>query len=342
MQHHKRLLTDEELYERHSNTFELVEAYDEDASETQNFLDYLYRRFKLARFKQMKKRVKECMELLASSHQDYNKQSNNNYYANSQNYNDPSMQYHWANYYSMLQLNQNLNQQQQYLQQAQPYIHYPHASTSSSQQGEKAMAAPYSSRVSDYEVYNLFRQLMFANNVVLSEQQLNQQDANDYHFTVSKKIEEMRTFLSSASTILPEINSLKNVLDVGTERLEFLDELEKSLSIREHAHGINIDTGYCHYDESFKQNLQDKRFQLYNGKTIPFENSSFEFMTMFSVVHHVSKEDFVMLAKELARVCSGYLFFKDVDLAERVHQILFKAQHLVYGGILCPSESVYI
>jgi hypothetical protein len=106
--------------------------------------------------------------------------------------------------------------------------------------------------------------------------------------------------------------------------------------------GINIDVGFCHYDERFKENIKDSRFQLYDGKNIPFESNKFDLVTLFSVIHHIPCDEFREVSKEIARVCKGYLYLKDVDLVDEVAKIMFRIQHYVFEGVFLPGNCSYM
>lgn len=162
-----------------------------------------------------------------------------------------------------------------------------------------------------------------------------------YLVTIKNKVDDLYSIITSKAGISPEELSRMSILDIGTEKLAFLDELQKRSPSGE-VHGINIDTGFCHYDEGFCTNIADPRFKLYNGRNIPHPDKKFDLVTMYSVIHHISDEDLPIVAKEIARVCRGYLFFKDVNLIDESTKAMFRIQHHLYEGIMMPGERSYM
>jgi ubiquinone/menaquinone biosynthesis C-methylase UbiE len=190
----------------------------------------------------------------------------------------------------------------------------------------------------DYEVYSYIRTLQCRDEKPLTDEELVHHECHSYSRTIDTKIQELLKTLRSN-----RVPSIKTVLDIGTERLEFLDKLQQRMNISCHCiHGINIDCGFCHYDESFKENTKDKRFQFYDGKVIPFEDNEFDLITMYSVIHHIPSTEFQELCHEIARVCRGYLYIKDVDITDKCTEAMFRMQHYVYEGVFLPGGDSYL
>lgn len=188
---------------------------------------------------------------------------------------------------------------------------------------------------SDFPIY------MFLNTemVKMGRTSSRELEASGYEQNIHKKIDSLIKILPANA--IPNIVDLP-ALDIGTERLQYLDILEETLKVR--AFGINISAGFCHYDESFATNEQDKRFSFYDGIHINFPDNSFSLITMLSVIHHIPDENFVQLAKEIVRVLrpGGYLFIKDVDLKTPTNIASFRVQHHLYAdGFLIEGERSY-
>lgn len=150
-------------------------------------------------------------------------------------------------------------------------------------------------------------------------------EAKEYNGVTKYKIDK----------ILENTGRVENVLDIGTEDKNFLDELQR---VSDNVSGINISDGFCHYTFC---SVDDKRFQYYDGKNIPFPDNSHELITMFSVIHHMKYEDLIELVKELKRVSKKYIFIKDVDLNNKYKRNLFDIQHNLYEDVLMDEGNSY-
>lgn len=197
-------------------------------------------------------------------------------------------------------------------------------------------------KASDYDVFKHLRerQLMYTDSKVIDEKHLREYEAEQYGYTITKKMEELGEMFKKNN-----IKTVEHVLDIGTERLEFLDAISSTLHVKhDQVRGINIDTGFCHYDEAFKKNSDDPRFKMYDGKVIPFADRTFDLITLYSVIHHITNENFKDVAKEIARVTKhgGFLYFKDVDLKTKTYQILFRIQHYLFEGVMLPGDFSYM
>lgn len=157
-----------------------------------------------------------------------------------------------------------------------------------------------------------------------------------YYDTIIFKIDELEKTLGQQRVSMKGMS----ILDIGTEKLAFLDEFEKRTG--KTAYGINISTGFCHYDECFDQNKNDPRFQEYDGMIIPHKDKQFDLITMYSVIHHIPTENLLPLVKEIARKCRGYLFFKDVNLDTDPSKAMCRIQHHLYEGVMMPGERSYL
>jgi len=129
----------------------------------------------------------------------------------------------------------------------------------------------------------------------------------------------------------------KKILDIGTEEISYLNDLE---ALGAMAFGINIRSEFGHYsnfDES------DKRFLYYDGINIPFENESFDVVTIFSVIHHIPPQKLQPLLVNIFRVLKrdGIVFVKENDLSEKIVGQMFDIQHEIYEGAIFPGKPFY-
>lgn len=70
-------------------------------------------------------------------------------------------------------------------------------------------------------------------------------------------------------------------------------------------------TGYdsvCNIDIMDLREFETKRFELYNGVNVPFEDCRFDIVILSFVLHHVPNEKKTLLLEEAVRVTKGKLF----------------------------------
>ena len=125
-----------------------------------------------------------------------------------------------------------------------------------------------------------------------------------------------------------------NILDIGTEDIEFLKMLENKFGCD--AYGINI-ADCIGYNNSSKN--YDK-FSIYD-KIIPHPNKNFVLVTILSVIHHIRDEDLQNFISEACRVCSHYIYVKDVNLICQSAIDFFTAQHDIFEGGIVGSKPYY-
>lgn len=192
----------------------------------------------------------------------------------------------------------------------------------------------------DYAVLKFIRDKIFAH---IGVEQILEQERSVYKKITKNKLNKLADMLRSVGIVVNKNANqrLKTSLDIGTERMDFLDDLQARFKI-ESAMGINIDAGFSHYEEDFAANTKDPRFKLYDGLHIPAADSSFDLITIFSVIHHIPPENLPEFTREVYRVCRRYLFIKDVDLSEPAYSTLFRFQHYLYEGVIVPSDSSYM
>lgn len=170
---------------------------------------------------------------------------------------------------------------------------------------------------SDFDLYNIF---------------LNGKK-QDYEATFKNKISILDNMLKSVTS-----EKINNILDVGTENLIFLQEMEENFKTP--AYGINIDKGYCHYDDAFMKLKEYEKFNVYNGVDILYSDKFFDLLTIYNVLHHV--ENIAPLIQEICRVCKKYVFIKDVDLTSDVKEMLFIVQHELYESVIERQGKSYL
>lgn len=151
-------------------------------------------------------------------------------------------------------------------------------------------------------------------------------EEKNYKKTTDTKVNKLEYF----------VGKVDSILDMGTEDIKFLDSLQK---IANKVRGINIGEGFCHYHFCDKQG--DDRFQLYDGKNIPYPDESFDLLTLYSVIHHIEDDDFYTLLKDIYRVTKKYVFIKDVNLDKDFKRDLYDIQHILYEDVLYTQGESY-
>lgn len=122
----------------------------------------------------------------------------------------------------------------------------------------------------------------------------------------------------------------KRLLDIGTESAEYLNDAAKMFG---DARGLNIETGFNHYDSGWK----NSKIILYDGINIPdiekFNiDGKFDIVTMYSVMHHIPPKNILPLLKNLHKICNPgtILFLKENDLIDKGTQDAFVFQHMLW------------
>lgn len=124
----------------------------------------------------------------------------------------------------------------------------------------------------------------------------------------------------------------EKILDIGTEDIAYLLELEKMIHCN--TTGLNISSGYSHY-VTYDEAVKSGKIVLYDGINIPFKNNEFDLTIIISVVHHVKDIDYFI--KEVCRV-SKNVYIRDNDMSNIVSKNVVDIQHELYEGVLYPGE----
>lgn len=71
-----------------------------------------------------------------------------------------------------------------------------------------------------------------------------------------------------------------------------------------------IDVSSCSIEEAKSKQIKDCNFSFYDGKTLPFEDCSFDVVFVACVFHHIEKQNHQLLIEEISRVLKkgGKLF----------------------------------
>lgn len=182
---------------------------------------------------------------------------------------------------------------------------------------------------SDYQYFSFIRSHAKSKTTLLSSKKL------------SKKVINIKDMIQESGYTKKDISSFNRIMDIGTESKEYLD-LSKKVFNNKKVIGLNIRDGFNHYNIQDMSQLKDvKDFYYYDGKNIPFKDK-FDLISLTSVIHHVKPDILPFLIKEIARVSSGLVFIKDVDLDSIFRKNTFILQHYVFEGVFGNKGSSYM
>lgn len=155
---------------------------------------------------------------------------------------------------------------------------------------------------------------------------------------INNKIKKIiNTIIKSNNNLYREINNniFKRILDIGTEREEFLNKLEDIFKCK--ALGLNIDEGYEHYEK-----IKDKsRIIIYDGLNFPFFDNEFDLVTIFAVLHHIPEDNIKIFIKNLSKITKR-IFISDNNISDENIKKFIEIQHEVYEGVLYPNKRSFI
>lgn len=165
-----------------------------------------------------------------------------------------------------------------------------------------------------------------------------------YYTTNIDEINEFRRQTYRSKQINQKIKSIKQVinnnlmpftcnkiLDIGTEDVNYIVELENSLKCP--VIGLNITSGYSHY-VTYNEAVESGKIVLYDGINIPFDDNEFNLVTIISVLHHVIDIEHFM--QEVCRVAKN-IYIRDNDMSTITSRYIVDIQHELYEGVLYPG-----
>ena len=140
----------------------------------------------------------------------------------------------------------------------------------------------------------------------------------------------------SNTTIPPNIN----ILDIGTERISLLEKYKSEFNSNK-VIGINIGDGFCHYDEGVlhTKELPSIKFMIYDGKNIPKLGLKYDFVTITSVIHHITLTNFTFLLDQLYDITNdnALIFIKDNNINDIESKAGIIIQHMIFEGSIVDS-----
>lgn len=168
--------------------------------------------------------------------------------------------------------------------------------------------------------------------------------------TISRDIEKESSYIVENNNIkilnellvLGKISIKKggNILDIGTERLSMLERYKENFDSKK-VIGINIDEGFCHYDDSniSIKSTPEIKFMIYDGVNIPNLDIKYDLISITSVIHHISDENLKKLLKQINSILNdnGIVFIKDNNINNISSKSGIIIQHMIYEGSIIDS-----
>lgn len=144
-------------------------------------------------------------------------------------------------------------------------------------------------------------------------------------------------FIKSLGDEIKTLPRKPRILDIGTENIQMLDELEKVFDSKGNVFGLNIDDGFNHYNDVTE--FVDKRFRIYDGTNIP-DDLKVDIVTITAVFHHVPVSNLGPLIKSIASHAK-YVIVKENDLTEDNVATLFSFQHYLFENMIRHEHLSY-
>ena len=178
-------------------------------------------------------------------------------------------------------------------------------------------------------IFNEFRKIIENNNI--DPRKIEQ---NNSGYIEQKTVDILKEKLNKCDVIIND-NKTVNILDIGTERMSMISKYKKTFN-GDKVFGINIDTGFSHYDGSI-----DNQICIYDGKNIPnFGDIKFDIITMTSVIHHIEKDSFKALINQLYDLTNNnaLIYIKDNNIKNITSKVGIMIQHMIYEGYILNDE----
>jgi SAM-dependent methyltransferase len=138
-----------------------------------------------------------------------------------------------------------------------------------------------------------------------------------------------------------ETDSNENIvlLDIGTEDPFIFDELVNLYGLKyKNLHAINVrmyeGTNYGLLPEDTSK--LKFNFKWYDGKKIPYNDNTFDIVSLFMVFHHIPYTEQQSFIAEIHRVMKkrGRLIIKEHDIKNKTSLNIIKFEHVIYDKIL--------
>ena len=126
----------------------------------------------------------------------------------------------------------------------------------------------------------------------------------------------------------------RNILDIGTERLEVLEKYKEEFNATD-VIGINIKEGFCHYDEKIiETEKKGIKFSYYDGVNIPKFDIKLDLVSITSVIHHIDIKTVSKLLGQIHNILSddGIVFIKENDINDIKSRAGIIIQHMIFEG----------
>jgi len=121
------------------------------------------------------------------------------------------------------------------------------------------------------------------------------------------------------------------ILDIGTMDCGFI----ANLNTLGQAQGINIES----FDQ-YNYHTDTSCVKIYDGINVPYDDNTFDLVTVLMVLHHVPKDSIDTLLKSIYDVLKpgGLLLIRDHDVTKRIERQYIGWIHFFYE-LICEQES---
>ena len=125
--------------------------------------------------------------------------------------------------------------------------------------------------------------------------------------------------------------TVTNYLDIGCYDGEITEAMSEHFKLSKlHAYGVDIKN---YIDDSKKESKIT--FKEYDGKILPFDDSSLDLITCLMVFHHITDENLNILVGEIFRVLKpgGSVILREHDVTDNIDKVGLDIMHYFYDYV---------
>lgn len=156
-----------------------------------------------------------------------------------------------------------------------------------------------------------------------------EQSSSKYMKNVEKKIVKRTNYIVK---ILRDYHcDINNYLDIGATNCAFANVMGHKLHIdNKNIHGIDIESWM---NREYKKSGKCQ-FQFYDGKHIPFDNNSFDLITIFQTLHHIPNMNNIIDQIKNKLIQNKYLVIREHNAENENEVMLNELEHVLDESFL--------